>query len=106
MAIHVELTPKDEARLRQPAAAGTLAEIQECRRFEDDWDGEGAAAVSMEAVARARTLVRAIVRAMQGSSLEWDPPEVGPSRDGGIDLSWAKGSRRAHLCIPPHDPII
>jgi hypothetical protein len=106
MAIQVERTPKDEARLRQRALARTLAELQECRRFEDDWDGEGAAAVSTEAVTRARALVRAIARAREGSTSEWIPPEVGPSRDGGIGLSWAKGNRRAHLRIPAHDPII
>lgn len=68
-----------------------IVQSTEMLEWPDDWDGDGAKAISKEAHARAVAWVRATL--CGGDPL----PHIGPGPDGSIDLWWKDNGRFALL---------
>lgn len=76
-----------------------LERIDACSRLSRDWDGEGGVATTRRAAALAGEVVRRAANRARESRLEWHPPGVVPTGEGGVDLTWHVGNRRAFLVI-------
>ncbi len=74
-----------------------LAEIEECRQLEEDWDGADAAAVSSATAELAKRLIVQI--AEQTGSTTWINPSVLPDPNGHLHLLWCVNETRWLLLV-------
>jgi hypothetical protein len=85
-------------------AAEAQRAIQEYTDYEADWDLEGADPIDPEAAALAASLVERVDLQACERAIAWQVPVVGPDPEGGIDLVWEAGGRRALLMTRPGFP--
>lgn len=85
------------------ATVATLREIEELRGLTPGWDGEGAAVPSDEVISAARNAVELVFRF---GSERWRPPNVSPTSEGGVQLSWEVESRWAMLAFQPNQSSV
>ena len=64
-----------------------------------DWDGDGAEPVSDATWEAARHLLFCLANEASRQGFTWASPDIGPTPDGGIDLTWDTGERYVSLTI-------
>lgn len=86
------------------SVAEVLNEIAGYQELEADWDAEGALPVSPEVSHLATWLVQMVALSAKHQKAAWQPPLVGPSADGGINLEWESAGRQLLVMIRPGHP--
>ena len=87
------------------SVAEVLKEIGEYQSLKADWNSEGALAVSPEAAHLAAWLVQMVALSARHQGVSWQPPVVGPSADGGINLEWDGADRQLLVMVRPGQQI-
>jgi hypothetical protein len=75
-------------------------ELMRIASLRENWDGEGAAAISYESAGSASTLL-SLARAAPGKfdAITYAMPLLVPSVDGGITLKWVHNSKELHCTV-------
>ena len=62
-----------------------IEQLSDCQKLSDDWDGDGALAITAEAAARARLILELVGAPAEALGLE---SSVDPLPNGGLDMEW------------------
>lgn len=89
------LSEKYEAALRY-----VISRLCKIGRLRNNWDGEGAKAISWTAVSRALSLFTAIVMSADKASADLPIPSVSPLPDGGIDFEFETLFKEFMVSVP------
>ncbi len=84
-----------------PEMRETFGDIDGLGHLEPDWDGEDAPAPDPDTITRTRDLIRELAQVVRARRIPWISPEVAPSRDGGVSLSWYCADRWLLLRLLP-----
>ena len=69
-------------------------------QYGDNWDGEGAAAITSETVGRAIRVLDSLVEQAEANFVVLPMPDFGPSDSGSVDLQWETGRVTLLLNVP------
>ncbi len=89
-----------------PTMDETVAEINGLAALDQGWDGEGAEAVSPVAISRAILVLTNAVEAAHARGATWDAPDVAPTADGGVGLSWRRVGRSLLVIVHPNHATV
>ena len=99
------LTQKPETRSEHELRADNISVYRDqYQELEADWDAEGALPVSPDVSHLATWLVQMVALSAKHQKVAWQPPVVGPSADGGINLEWESAERQLLVMIRPGQP--
>ena len=70
--------------------------------LKEDWDGEGASAITRETWQRAVTFLRRNVLALwERNGIQVESPSIVPLNDGSLDIHWKVARRELLVNVPP-----
>jgi len=88
------------------SVAEVLAELDEYRSLEADWDLEGAEPIDPESLRLARTIVEAVASRSGPAEAPWQRPDTAPGPDGSVMLTWEENDRHVLMIARPGEPDI
>ena len=93
-----------------------IDEIHERESLEAGWDGEDAPAIDPRSIVLAGNLVSAVADRSEVKGYGWRQPEVAPTPEGGVSLSWhleeglvwliVRPASEDVTCVVRHDPDV
>jgi hypothetical protein len=88
------------------SVAEVLAELDEYRSLEADWDLEGAEPIDPESHRLARTIVEAVASRSGPAEVPWQRHDTAPGPDGSVMLTWEGNDRHVLMIARPGEPDI